>query len=156
MEDMNQPSYRSATLDDLPILLEFEQGIVAAERPFDPTLKPDPISYYDLEVLIRSEDAQVVVAVVNDELVGSGYLKIMQSKPYLTHEFHGYIGFMFVRPEHRGKGIGQGLIEKLIGWARVRGLKEVRLDVYDENEVAVRSYKKAGFSKNLVEMRLAL
>ena len=39
---------RSATLDDLPALKECEQGIIAAERPYDHTLKPDPISYYDL------------------------------------------------------------------------------------------------------------
>jgi hypothetical protein len=36
---------RKATIDDLPVLLQFEQGIISAERPFDSTLLPDPISY---------------------------------------------------------------------------------------------------------------
>jgi len=153
---MSNITFISATPDDLPVLLAFEQGIVTAERPFDPTLAPDPISYYDLGVLINSADAEVVVAVSGNELIGSGYVKIVKSKPYLTHEFHGYIGFMFVTPEHRGKGIIQGLTEELIAWAKAKGLTEVRLDVYEENESAVRAYKKAGFTKNLVEMRMGI
>jgi len=153
---MSNITFRSATPDDLPVLLEFEQGIVTAERPFDPTLAPDPISYYDLGVLIKSADAEVVVAVSGNELIGSGYVKVVKSKPYLTHEFHGYIGFMFVASEHRGKGIIQGLTEELIVWAKAKGLTEVRLEVYDENASAVRAYKKAGFTKNLVEMRMGI
>ena len=49
---MSTIQFRVANLTDLPILLQFEQGIITAERPFDPTLKPDPISYYNLEELI--------------------------------------------------------------------------------------------------------
>jgi hypothetical protein len=29
--------------------LEFEQGIITAERPYDPTLKQGTISYYNIE-----------------------------------------------------------------------------------------------------------
>ena len=153
---MNQLRVRSATLDDLPTLLKFEQGIVTAERPFDPTLKPDPISYYDLGKLIESDEAEVVVAVVGDELVGSGYVKIKEAKNYLKYEFYGYIGFMFVRPEYRGQGVSQVVTDALIHWAKSRGLTEIRLDVYDENEPAIRAYLKAGFTKNLVEMRMEI
>ena len=151
---MNDLTFKPATLTDLPILLEFEQGIVTYERPFDATLAPDPIHYYNLEALIKSEGAEVVVAVSGKEVIGSGYVKIVKSKPYLTHEFHGYIGFMFVKPAYRGQGIIQGLTEELIAWAKAKGLKEIKLEVYNENESAVRAYKKAGFTKNLVEMRL--
>ena len=41
---------REATLKDLHTLLEFEQGIIAAERPFDGTLKEGEIHYYDLSM----------------------------------------------------------------------------------------------------------
>ena len=43
---------REAVLEDLPILKEFEQGVIQYERPFAPNLKKDPINYYDLEDLI--------------------------------------------------------------------------------------------------------
>jgi hypothetical protein len=35
---------REATLDDLQTLLEFEQGVIAAERPMDSGLKEGPIN----------------------------------------------------------------------------------------------------------------
>ena len=39
---------RQARHTDLDTLFRFEQGVITAERPFDPTLKKDPIHYYDL------------------------------------------------------------------------------------------------------------
>ena len=33
---------RKATIEDLPVLLEFEQGVLRAERPMDRTLKGNP------------------------------------------------------------------------------------------------------------------
>ncbi|MEP5612204.1 MAG: GNAT family N-acetyltransferase [Cyclobacteriaceae bacterium] len=146
---------RSAIVEDLPILLQFEQGIIEAERPFDPTLKKGNINYYDIRELIESPDAEVVV-VEDQEILGSGYIQIQDSKPYKKHSRHGYIGFMFIKPDHRGKGIVQLVTNDLLDWARSRGVSEVKLEVYDKNESAVRAYEKAGFSKNLVEMRLEL
>ena len=45
---------REATEQDLAILLEFEQGVVTAERPFNSTLIEGEIHYYDLKHLIQS------------------------------------------------------------------------------------------------------
>ena len=86
-------------------------------------------------------------------VIPSGYAKIKKSKAYVLPEMHAYLGFMFVKPEHRGKGINQGLTEALIEWAKSRNLKEVRLDVYADNPAAIKAYDKVGFKKNMVEMR---
>ena len=45
---MNSIHIRKALLSDLATLLEFEQGIIAAERPYDPTLKKEKIQYYNI------------------------------------------------------------------------------------------------------------
>lgn len=145
---------RKATTADLPVLLRFEQGIVKAERPFDPTLDSDPISYYDLGELIASAKAEVLVAECNDEIVASGFAKIKKAKPYLDHEDYSYLGFMFTRPEFRGKGINQKIVKALRQWSFEKGLKEIRLTVYEDNVGAVKAYEKVGFKKHLVEMRL--
>ena len=42
---MHPINIRKAHPDDLEKLLEFEQGIISAERPFDPTLKEGKIHY---------------------------------------------------------------------------------------------------------------
>lgn len=148
--------YRSATLEDLSTLLEFEQGIITYERPYDSTLKPDPISYYDLKALIISKHAEVHVAEHNNEVIGSGYAKIIDSKPYNTHAQHVYLGFMFVKPEYRGQGVILSLTEALKSWAKKNNIFEARLEVYADNDSAIRAYEKSGFTKNLVEMRMTL
>lgn len=151
---MEQLTVRKAVLTDLDVLLGFEQGIIQAERPFDSTLDKDPISYYDLKLLIKAEDAEVLVCEVNGHIVGSGYAKVMEAKPYLDHSAYCYLGFMYTVPSYRGKGVNAVIIDGLKKWALTRGLNEIRLTVYTDNEPAIRSYEKAGFKKHLIEMRL--
>lgn len=146
---------REATKADLTTLLEFEQGIVDAERPFDSTLIEGEIHYYNLDYLIDSPDATLQVAEENNEVVASGYALIKESgKPYYNFKKYAYLGFMFVKPEHRGKGVNQLILDQLLGWTKEKGISEVRLDVYDQNEPAVRAYEKAGFEPLLLTMRL--
>ena len=145
---------RKARLEDLPVLLEFEQGLIEAERPMDPTIREGKISYYDIGEFIRSEDAEVLVVEEDGEILASGYARIKPDRHYLKHKRMGYLGFMFVPEEHRGKGLNGLIVERLIDWCRKRGLKEIRLDVYTVNDPAIRAYEKAGFKKHLITMRL--
>tara|TARA_R110000787_G_scaffold194106_1_gene305652 strand:- start:25 stop:513 length:489 start_codon:yes stop_codon:yes gene_type:complete len=147
---------RSARQDDLPVLLAFEQGIIAAERPYDQTLKPDPVSYYDIAEKIASPDAEVAVIEVDGEVIASGFAAKKLSKAYVRDEYHAYLGFMYVRPDHRGKGFNKRLLEHLSLWARTQDLPELRLTVYSGNAPAIRAYEKAGFAAHIVEMRMNL
>ena len=147
---------RKATLNDLPILLEFEQGLIDAERPIDPTIKSGTISYYDLSEFIKNKDSELFVVENNGDLLASGYAKIMDDKDYLKHEKQGYLGFMFVPEKHRGKGLNKLIVDALIDWCRSQGVSEIRLDVYEDNLPAMKAYEKAGFKKHLVNMRMNL
>ena len=60
---------RSAVLNDLPILLDFEQAIINYERPFDPTLKDKKINYYDLKGMILTKAVEVLVAIHNNKII---------------------------------------------------------------------------------------
>jgi RimJ/RimL family protein N-acetyltransferase len=153
---MNPIITRSATVEDLNALLQFEQGIVAAERPFDPTLKAGEIHYYDLKALILAPDSEVIVATSGQEIIGSGYAQIREAKDYLQHSHFAYLGFMFVKPVFRGQGINQKVLDALTDWIKQQGIAEIRLEVYAENLGAIRAYEKAGFTPNLLEMRMNL
>jgi GNAT superfamily N-acetyltransferase len=150
----NVPKIRLAKIEELETLLKFEQGIVTAERPFNPTLKDGEIHYYDLAKLVESPLAAVYVAELNGELIASGYVLEKEAKDYLKHEKYAYLGFMFVKPAHRGKGINQLILDALLAWAKKRNLSEIRLKVYSENASAIRAYEKAGFKPHLLEMRM--
>ncbi|HXD79844.1 MAG TPA: GNAT family N-acetyltransferase [Puia sp.] len=147
---------RPATSADLPTLLRFEQGVISAERPMDPTIQEGPIHYYDLNFLLNSPHIHLVIAEADGTPVGSGYARIDPSRHYLKHTHHAYLGFMYVEPDWRGKGVNQLVIAALGDWARARGLTELRLDVYTVNASAIRAYEKAGFSPYLVNMRLGI
>lgn len=153
---MKEIHIRKATLNDLPILYECEQGIITAERPYDETLKTGYINYYDIKAMIESNETEVLVAVFEKEIVGSAYARIEKAKPYLKHSHYAYLGFMYVNPAYRGKGINKKIIEELKIWALSRNLNEVRLDVYNDNHSAIRAYEKAGFKKHLINMRMEI
>jgi|ERR1044072_19867 ribosomal protein S18 acetylase RimI-like enzyme len=145
---------RPAKIEEIETLLEFEQGIVTAERPFNPTLKEGEIHYYDLAKLIRSPRSAVFVAELDGELIASGYVLEKQAEDYLKHDRYAYLGFMYVRPEHRGKGVNQKVLDALLNWAKEQGLAEVRLEVFSENLSAIKAYEKAGFKSLMLEMRM--
>ena len=147
---------RKATLSDLPTLRRFEQGVIAAERPFDCQIKEDPVHYYDLENMIEASHIELVVAELDGEVVGSGYARIENARHFLKHQLHAYLGFMFVDPAYRGKGVNKEIIEALKNWAISQGITEMLLEVYDGNLPAIKAYEKVGFSKQLISMRMAL
>jgi RimJ/RimL family protein N-acetyltransferase len=147
---------RKAITDDLETLLRFEQEVITTERPFDPTLKPGPNFYYDLKQMMKDPLVHLVIAEYNSELIGSGYARIEKAKPYLQHDRHAYLGFMYVVPEWRGNNVNQLIIENLKQWAITKGIHELRLEVYVESIPAIRAYEKAGFSKLMVEMRMGM
>ncbi len=145
---------RRANVHDLPILLQYEQGVIKAERPFDPTIQKDPINYYDLKALVQDEESCVAVAEVNGQVVASGFALVKKARHYLDHEDYAYLGFMFTENGFRGQGINAKIIDFLKDWAVQNGLKEIRLTVYCDNVPAIKAYEKVGFKKHMVEMRL--
>lgn len=145
---------RKATLRDLPVLLQFEQGVIEAERPFDPTIQEGEINYYNISELITNSNSEVFVAEIENEIVASGYAKIKTDRHYLKHKHQGYLGFMFVPKNHRGKQINKLIINALLKWCKSKKIFEIRLDVYDDNISAIKAYEKVGFKKHMINMRL--
>jgi ribosomal protein S18 acetylase RimI-like enzyme len=147
---------RRAQHADLPVLLDFEQQIIATERPMDPTLIQDrPISYYPIEDYLDADHTEVLVAESGGQLTGSIYGQIRDRKPFFQTAQLGYIGFMYVHPDHRGQGLVEALIDGIKAWFNSRGITEIILHVYAQNPRAIRAYEKAGFVSHLIEMRLA-
>ncbi|WHI46072.1 GNAT family N-acetyltransferase [Microbulbifer sp. VAAF005] len=149
-------NFRKALIEDLPDLLKFEQCVIEAERPYNSSIKAESAFYYDIENLILSDDSYLLVAETEDEIIGTGYAQIRNSKISLDHERHAYLGFMYVSPAHRGKGINSKLIEKLIAWGKQNGVQDFYLDVYSQNSSAIKAYEKVGFKPSLMEMKFNL
>lgn len=133
-----------------------EQGVVDSERPYDNYLKEEGVVYYDIPALITNSDSYLVVVEVNGEIAGSGYAQIRQSRPFHTHDFHCYLGFIYLESRCRGKAIGRQIIDALKDWGISKGMKNIQLKVYAENAGAIRAYKKSGFNEVSVLMELVV
>ncbi|MFT5110994.1 MAG: GNAT superfamily N-acetyltransferase [Parasphingorhabdus sp.] len=148
--------FREASIEDLSLLRELEQKLIEAERPFDSHVKPGNPTYYDIEKLILDEDCCLVVAEDTNTIIATGYAQLTRTKPSLIHNIHSYLGFMYVAPDYRGKGINKTIIEQLISWTRSKGVNAIYLDVYSGNNSAIKAYEKMSFEPSLLEMKLIL
>jgi ribosomal protein S18 acetylase RimI-like enzyme len=147
---------RTASANDVETLHAFEQGVINAERDFDVTIKKNNTFYYDLKAMLRDPDVKILVAQSGTEIIGCGYARIENAKPFFVYNRYSYLGFMYVKPEYRGKGVNQKIIEALQQWSLEKGIAELRLQVYNENIAAIKAYEKAGFLKLIIEMRKCL
>lgn len=160
MKQVSPINLRVGKMSDLKVLKHLEQQVVEAERPFNSRIRPGQVQYYDLPDLLSSDKAQVWVAVEeaggDETIVACGYAQIRASKGSLQHVQHGYLGFMYTHPEYRGQGLNQQIIKELIHWAHQQGVEDFYLDVYAQNQGAIRAYEKAGFHSSMIEMQLTI
>jgi ribosomal protein S18 acetylase RimI-like enzyme len=52
-----------------------------------------------------------------------------------------------VAPTHRRLGIGRGLLEEAVAWAREAGVRKIELHVFPWNEPAIALYERFGFER---------
>lgn len=149
---------RIAKTKDLSTLLEFEQGVIAAERPFCSNMQDGKFHYYDIAELMARNQTHLVVAEVEDDgekqLVAAGYADIRDARHFQTHDKISYLGFMYVSPKWRGQGLNKLIMDALFDWSHKQGLEHFVLDVFSDNEPAQKAYEKVGFKSHLTEMIL--
>lgn len=58
---------------------------------------------------------------------------------------HTYIFLLYVKPEHRRRGIGKALMRYLENWARAKGDRQIGLQVFQSNTLALDLYHKLGY-----------
>ena len=85
-----------------------------------------------------------LVACVESEVVGQLSLQTFPTRPRRRHV--GHIG-MAVRDDWQGKGVGTALMQAAIDLAdKWLNLTRLELEVYTDNESAIRLYEKFGFT----------
>ena len=142
--------------DDTDAFLALKQrGLLTDPDAFVATLEDDPPSYPDLvrDRLARaSVDAgDVVLGAFGSDLVGIvAITRDARRKRHHKADLHG----MYVRPEYRGRGIGQQLLARSLAMARgMRGLEEIQLIVAAHNRQVVALYERFGFVHVWTELR---
>lgn len=147
---------RKAIIEDLPVLFEFEQGVLRTERPMDETLKLKNTYYYDIPNLIEDSSVEFVIAEINDIIAGCGYARIKKARDCFQFDQFSYLGFMFTKEDYRGRGVNKKIMNYLYDWSFSKGINEVRLEVYPTNIPAIKAYEKSGMTCSMQTMRIDL
>lgn len=133
-------SIRPATRDDVPLILELIRDLAAYER------EPDAVVATEADLLRdgfgESPRFRVLIAEDSGEPAGFAFYCFAYStwrgRPVL------YLEDLFVRPEHRKKGIGLMLMRRLARVAVNEGCPRFVWEVLDWNEPAIRFYESLG------------
>ena len=95
--------------------------------------------------LANNPSSLVLFVLVDSKIVGLSTCFVLFStfnvKSYL------YIHDFFVKPEFRGKGLANSMMQELISISKDRGYCKITLEVRDDNSIAQGLYRSLGFEE---------
>ena len=97
-------------------------------------------------------DTIVLVADLGGEVVGYTYAGVEGADWMSLRGPAGVVHDIVVDPAHRGRGIGELLLEATVAALAVRGAPRVVLSTAERNEHAQRLFARAGFRRTMIEM----
>lgn len=107
-------------------------------------------------------DGKIFVAEEKDQIIGFVQGVIIEHKKGadtfydLTHNpsKEGWVGLLFVKPEYRGRNIGQNLLSEIKKYFKSKNCTSMKLLVLSDNKHAIAVYEKNGFMRHDLEMVL--
>ena len=131
---------RSATRDDVPVILDLIQQLADYERLADKVCATEQKL---VDTLFGERPAaEVLLASADDEVVGFAVFFTNYSTFLAMPGI--YLEDLFVKPHARGKGIGKALLARLAQTAVERDCGRVEWSVLDWNEPSIKFYEMLG------------
>ena len=149
---------REASLDDVESIFELWKELMDFHRDLDEafTRREDWQSYFMYFIVdcIESEDAQVLVAISDDKVIGFSNSRIMELPPVFKDEKIGQIFDIMVKEGYRNEGIGEKMLSKILQWFKGKRIERIELKVASANELGCSFWRKMGFAEYMKVMRL--
>ena len=96
----------------------------------------------------------VLVAVVDEHVVGYAYAGSEGNDWMSLRGPAGVLHDLVVDPAHRGRGIGRALLDAAVKALRALGSRQMILFTAERNDAAQRLFARAGFRRTMIEMTL--
>jgi len=100
----------------------------------------------------QNPDCRLAVAEFDGDLIGFCYSYISLKPKYFKLGRFGFIGDLYVKPKHRGQGIGRRLVDDAMNFFNKRKIKQIELLVAVENTDTIKFWKALGFDHLLTWM----
>ena len=136
---MNEITIRYAQESDIPQILFFIRELASYENMLD-----DVVATEDLlrEWIFEKKKAEVIFAEENSEPVG--FALFFHNFSTFLGQAGLYLEDLFVKPEHRGKGIGKALLQRLAQITMERGCGRLEWACLDWNKPSIDFYLSLG------------
>ena len=149
---MTALNLRPATPADVPQILAFIRDLAAYER------EPDAVHATEADLLrdgfgaTKRFDCLIAELTDSGATIPAGFALYFHN--YSTWRGHAgiHIEDLYVRPEHRGKGIGKALLTRVAAIAVAEGCSRLQWDVLEWNTPAIGFYQQMG-AQMLTEWR---
>ena len=132
-------TYRFAAREDTGLILQFIRELADYEKMLDQVVADEKLLAQEL---FDKHHAEVLFAMVDGQEVGFALF---------FHNFSTFLGRsgiyledLYVRPEHRGKGCGKGLLGKLAQLALERGCGRLEWACLNWNKPSIDFYLSTG------------
>lgn len=132
-------TYRFATREDTGLILQFIRELAEYEKMPDQVVATEALL---AEELFEKRHAEVLLALADGQAVGFALF---------FHNFSTFLGRsgiyledLYVRPEHRGKGLGKGLLRRLAQLALERGCGRLEWACLNWNTPSIDFYLSTG------------
>jgi GNAT superfamily N-acetyltransferase len=132
---------RRATAEDVPAILALIRGLAEYERATPEEVPADEASLRE-SLFNARPSAEVLLACEGGDALGFAVFFHNYSTWRARHGL--YLEDLFVRPEHRGRGIGKGLLRALARIALERRCARMEWAVLDWNRPAIDFYLSLG------------
>jgi GNAT superfamily N-acetyltransferase len=135
--------YRIAEISDLAILIELVREFRKNEKlPFDENIDSDVLRHF----LADESLGKAYLVQQEDEVLGYIILTLGYSLEYRGRD--AFIDEFYIRPTHRGKGIGTQMLAFAEDACRELGVRSLHLEVDFENLDAQRLYDRVGYQRH--------
>lgn len=139
---MAQASYRFATPDDVPVILDLIKQLAEYEKAADRVAATEELLH---ESLFEQRAAEVLLVEADGHPVG--FAVFFTSYSTWLARAGIFLEDLFVLPDERGKGYGKGLLIRLAKIAVERGCGRLEWNCLDWNQPSIDFYLSLGAEK---------
>ena len=134
-------SIRAAAPDDVPLIFEFIRGLAEYEK-----LSPEVSATEDKlrATLFGQHPAAECLLAFAEHEAPAGFALFFTNYSTFLAQPGLYLEDLFVKPEHRGRGIGKALLTHLARLANARDCGRMEWSVLDWNQPAIEFYEAFG------------
>jgi GNAT superfamily N-acetyltransferase len=135
---------RFAELPDVPMVAELIRGLARYEKlEHEVTMTEEKLTS-----ALFGERRYAETLIAEDDRVPVGFALFFHNFSTFLAQPGIYLEDLFVIPEHRARGVGRSLLERLAQVAVDRGCGRLEWAVLDWNQDAIRFYEKLGAKPN--------